>query len=112
MTTQPTPHSLLQEMAQIQRMDRGCVSVMRQGPHGSYYNHQCHEQGRNVSRYVPTDQVPALQEAIEGYHRFERLMGQYVQLMVDQTRAERQADSNKKPPRPSCSSPRKRKSSN
>jgi hypothetical protein len=81
-------------------------------PHGPYYNHQCHEQGRNVSRYVPTDQVPALQEAIEGYHRFERLMGQYVQLMVDQTRAERQADSKKKPPRPSSSSPRKRKSSN
>ena len=112
MTTQSTPQSLLQEMAQIQRMDRGSVSVMRQGPHGPYYNHQCHEQGRNVSRYVPTDQVPALQEAIEGYHRFERLMGQYVQLMVDQTRAERQADSKEKPPRPSSSSPRKRKSSN
>ena len=74
MTTQPTTQSLLQEMAQIQRMDRGSISVMRQGPHGSYYNHQCHEQGRNVSRYVPTDQVPALQEAIEGYHRFERLI--------------------------------------
>jgi len=112
MATQPTPQSLLQEIAQIQRMDRGSISVIRQGPRGPYYNHQCHEQGRNVSRYVPNDQIPALQEAIEGYHHFEHLMGQYVQLMVDQTRAERQADSKKKSPRPSSSSPRKRKSSN
>ena len=111
MVTESTPQALLQDIAQIQRMDRGSVSVIRQGPRGPYYNHQCHEQGRNVSRYVPSDQIPALQEAIEGYHRFEQLMGQYVQLMVDKTRAERQADSKKKAPRPSSSSPRKRKSS-
>lgn len=92
-------------------MDRGSVCVIRQGPRGPYYNHQCHEQGRNVSRYVPSEQVGALQEAIEGYHRFEQLMEQYVQLMVGKTRAERQAGSKKKTPRPSSCSPRKRKSS-
>src|SRR5471032_853643 len=112
MATESTPQSLLQQLAQIQHMDRGSVCVIRQGPRGPYYNHQCHEQGRNVSRYVPSDQVPPLQEAIEGYHRYEHMMGQYLQLMVDQTRAERQADSKKKPPRPSSSSPRKRKSNN
>jgi len=111
MATESTPQSLLQEIAQIQRMDRGSVCVIRQGPSGPYYNHQCHEQGRNVSRYVPSEQVPALKEAIEGYHRFEHLMEHYVQLMVDRTRAERQIDSKKKSPRPSFSSPRKRKSS-
>jgi hypothetical protein len=111
MATESTPQSLLQQLAQIQHMDRGSVCVIRQGPGGPYYNHQCHEQGRNVSRYVPREQVPALKEAIEGYHRFERLMGQYVQLMVDKTRAERQAGLKKKRPRHSSSSPRKRKSS-
>ncbi len=93
-------------------MDRGVISVMRQGPKGAYYNHQCHEQGRNVSRYVPREQVPALQEAIEGHHRFGQLMEQYAQLMVDKTRAERMAGLKKKRPRPSSSSPRTRKSSN
>jgi hypothetical protein len=111
MATDHTPESLLQQIAQIQRMDRGVVSVMRQGPRGPYYNHQCHEHGRNVSRYVPSEQVPALKEAIEGYHRFEGLVDQYAQLIVDKTRAERMAGSKKKTPRPSCSSPRKRKSS-
>ena len=111
MANESTPQSLLQQIAQIQRIDRGVIGVMRQGPRGHYYNHQCHEQGRNISRYVPSEQVPALKEAIEGYHRFEQLMEEYVQLMVDKTRAERMAGSKKKTPRPSSSSPRKRKSS-
>jgi hypothetical protein len=98
-------------MAQIQRMDRGSVSVLRQGPEGAYYNHQCYENGRNVSRYVPREQVADLQEAIEGYRRFEQLMEQYVQLMVEKTRAERAAGSKKKTPPRNSSSPGSRKSS-
>jgi len=35
----PTPQSLLNDIAQIQRLDRGTVSVLRQGPQGPYYNH-------------------------------------------------------------------------
>jgi hypothetical protein len=110
MTNLPTPESILNDIAQIQRMDRGSVSIIRQGPEGSYYNHQCYEQGRNTSRYVPREQVPALQEAIEGYHRFEKLMEQYVQLMISRTRAEREAGSKKKPRRPSSSSLKSKKS--
>ena len=110
MPTPSTPQSLLQDIAQIQRMDRGSVSIIRQGPGGPYYNHQCYEHGRNVSRYVPSDQVPALKDAIEGYHRFEQLSEHYVQLMVEKTRAERQAGSKKKLRRPNFSSPKKRKS--
>jgi len=100
MNTKPTPQSLLQEIAQIQRLDRGTLSVLRQGPQGPYYNHQCYEQGRNVSRYVPSEQVAALKEAINGHRRVQELMAQYVQLMVDKTRAEREAGSKKKSSRP------------
>ena len=50
MPTQTSPESLLQELAQILRLERGTVSVIRQGPSGPYYNHQCYENGRNVSR--------------------------------------------------------------
>ena len=99
MNLKPTPQSLLQEIAQIRHLDRGTVSVLRQGPQGPYYNHQCYEQGRNVSRYVPPEQVPDLKAAIDGYHRVQELMAQYVQLLVEKTRAEREAGAKKKIPR-------------
>ncbi len=110
MPTEPTPETILHDIAQIQRMDRGTISVIRQGPAGPYYNHQCYEHGRNASRYVPREQVPDLKDAIEGYHRFEQLVDQYVQLMVEKTRTERQGSSKKKPPRPNSSWPKSKKS--
>ncbi len=112
MNHQPTAEFILQQIAQIQRMDQGILSVIRQGPQGPYYNHQCYENGRNVSRYVPAEQVPALEEAIEGYRRFQELVKQYVQLQVQKTRAQRQAGLKKKTPRPKSSWPRNKKSNN
>ena len=111
MSIKPTPESILQDIAQIQRMDRGSVSVIRQGPDGAYYNHQCYEDGRNVSRYVSGEQVADLKEAIEGYRRFQQLTEQYVQLLVERTRAERKAGSKKKTPPRNSSLPKTRKSS-
>src|SRR5437870_13373839 len=109
MNAKPTPESILQDIAQIQRLDRGTVSVIRQGPEGAYYNHQCYENGRNVSRYVSGEQVADLKDAIAGYHRFQQLVAQYVELMVEKTRAERQAGLKKNTPRHSSTSRRTRK---
>lgn len=111
MNTKATPQSVLHDMAQIQRLERGTVSVIRQGPEGPYYNHQCYEEGRNVSRYVPLEQVSELKQAIDGYHRFQQLVQQYVQLMVEKTRAEKEAGLKKKTQRQSSSWPKTRKSS-
>jgi len=110
MKTPITPESLLQELAQIQSLERGTVSVLRQGPSGPYYNHQCYEHGRNVSRYVPADQVAELQAALADHQRFQELVQQYVELLVARTRAQRQAGSKKKSPHPTSSSPKTRKS--
>src|SRR5437899_12618724 len=63
MTTKPTPQSLLHEIAQIQRLDRGTVRVLRQGAQGAYHYHQCSENGRNVTRHVPPEQLPDRREA-------------------------------------------------
>ncbi len=71
-----TPQSILSELAQIQRLDRGPLSVIRQGPQGHYCNHQCYENGWNVSHYVPGEQVTELKEAIAAYHRFQELVEQ------------------------------------
>lgn len=111
MATQPTRESILHDIAQIQRMERGTLSAFRRSAKKAYHNHQCYENGRNVSRYVREDQVPALQEALEGHARFEQLVGQYVELVVNQTRAERLEGSKKNCPPPS-SSLKTRKSSN
>jgi len=111
MNAQITPQSILQELAQIQHLDRGTVSVIRQGPAGPYHNHQCYEKGRNVSRYVPAEQVAELQAALADYQRFQQLIKQYVELMVEKTRAERLGGSKKKTPRRTSSWPKTKKSS-
>ena len=76
MNDQKTPQLLLQEMAKIQQLERGKICIARQGADGPFYNHQSWENGKNVSRYIPRDQVPVLQEAIDGYHQFQKLTEQ------------------------------------
>lgn len=111
MNAKPTPESILHDIAQIHRMDRGTINVIRQGPHGPYHNHQCYEKGRNVSRYVPQEQLTDLKQDIDGYHRFQQLVEQYVQLLVEKTRAERESGSKKKTHLPNSSWPKTKKSS-
>lgn len=111
MNTQSKPESLLQQIGQIEQMERGKVCLLRQGPSGPYYNWQAWEQGKNVSRYLPREQVPAVQEAILGYQKFQELTGQYAEQIIARTREERAADSKKKNARPRSSSPRTPKSS-
>jgi hypothetical protein len=111
MTTQITPQSLLQQIAHIPHMERGKLCVLRAGPQGLYYNHQTWEKGKNVSRYVPQDQVPSVQQAIAGYEQFQNLMEQYAQLIIQRTRDERAIGSKKKSRRPSSSWPKTRRSS-
>jgi hypothetical protein len=99
----PTLESLLRQIVRLQRLDRGTLSVLRQGPHGPYYNHQCYEGGKNVTRYVPAAQVAPLKHDLEAYRLFQALVEQYVELLVQQTRAERATgskESNTRPPTP------------
>jgi carbamate kinase len=110
MNTQSAMQSLFQQIAQIQHMERGKLCVLRQGPQGSYYNHQSWEDGKNVSRYVPQDQVPAMQQAIAGYEQFQNLTNQYAQMIIQRTRAELAAGSKKKTPRPKSSWPKTKRS--
>jgi len=105
------PNSLLKEIAKIQQMERGKISVIRKTSAGCFYNHQTWENGKNVSRYVPCDQVTALQQAIDGYQQFKQLTEEYAQQIIDKTRAERAANVKKKR-RPKSSSPKTPKSNN
>lgn len=110
MSTNTTPEELLQHITHIQRMERGKLCVMRQGPTGPYYHLQGWEEGRNFNRYVPRDQVPAVREALAGYQQFEQLTGQYARQVIATTRAELAGAKKKSRARPGSSSPRTRKS--
>jgi hypothetical protein len=111
MNAQKNPQSLLQQIAQIQRMERGKLSVIREGPSGPYYKLQAWEKDKNVSRYIPRELAPAVEEAIAGYKQFQELTGQYAQDIIERTRAAIAADSKKKKAHPSSSSRKTPKSS-
>jgi hypothetical protein len=78
---------LLERMAQVTRMERGKLCRMGGRPH---YNHQTWREGRNVVRYVPTEETDFLQEAINGYQQFLKLAEQYADEVIKQTRRERE----------------------
>ena len=82
---------LLEKMAAIERMERGKICAMAGRPH---YNHQTWQNGRNVVHYVPTGEVEALQEAIDGYNQFRKLAEEYADEIIRLTRQEQ--DKNKK----------------
>ncbi len=100
MTIIATPQSLLKQITNIQHMERGKLCVIRQGPNGPYYNLQSWENGRNVTRYIPPNQVPALQANLAAYEQFQALVEQYAQAVIQQTQAERTAGVEKKRPAP------------
>jgi hypothetical protein len=100
-----SPADLLKEIATIRHMERGTLCRMKRGASTPFYNHQTWSNGRNVVRYVPRDQVQALQEAIAGYARFLRLTQAYADLLIHQSRRQR-------PSSPSTPAPRNRKHRN
>jgi len=117
MNTPLTPQALIEQILQIQRMEHGSLSIIRQGPNGPYYNLNSWEDGQNKCRYLPQDKVPEVQQAIEGYHQYQQLTAQYARQIIEQTRAQLQIGVKKKPQpnparfRPKSASPKTRKSS-
>lgn len=107
----PLPTQILQQIAQIQRMEPGKLCVMGYGPNGPYYNLQCREDGKTLTRYVPGDQAELVAQHTANYQQFQTLVGQYAQIIIEQTRAERAAGSKKKTPHLKSSWPKSKNSS-
>lgn len=78
-----TRKSILDQMAAIERMERGTLCPMRGG---LYYNLQSWEGGRNVVRYIPAYQVETVAKAVEGYRQFMELAMRYSDLVIKDTR--------------------------
>ena len=90
----PEPADLLQQIAQIQQMERGKLCPMRAG---AYYNHQTWEKGRNVVRYVARDRVASLQQAIAGYQQYLKLTQAYADEIIRRTRQTHLPNTPKRP---------------
>ncbi len=112
MTQPQTPQWLLQQMAQIDRMEPGKLCIIRQGPDGPYYNLQCREHGKTVTRYIPREQAEFVATHTANHERFQTLAAEYVALVAERTRAEREAGFKKKTSARKSSWPKTRKSSN
>lgn len=110
MNTEKSLPLILQQIAAIPTMERGKLSVIKESSSGPFYKIQARENGKNVTRYVPRDQVAAVQEAIEGYQRFRSLTEQYAQQVIVQTR-QTIATASKKKTHPLSSSRKMRRSS-
>ena len=107
MTPKSLPQSLIEQAAQIQHLERGKLSIIREGPGGPYYNHQYRKDGKNVTRYVSREQAPAVQQAIDEHKKIDHLIEQYVDQMVEKTRTQIAAGSKKNKSRRLNSSPPK-----
>lgn len=92
MKTNPSPTDLLAQMAQIQTMERGKLSSYRRAGRSkdadTYHRLQTWREGKNHTRHVRPEELPALQAALAGYARFCELSDQYVELIVARTRAQ------------------------
>ena len=93
-------------------MERGKLSAYsfkdRPGQAGPYHKLQHWEEGKNHTRYVPADELPAVEAALAGYAQYEQLTRHYADLVIAETR--QNIASKKKTARPKSSSPKMRKS--
>ena len=91
---------------------RGHLSIIRRGPDGQpYYNLQHRENGRNVTEYIPRDQVPAVEKNIAAHEHFKVLVDEHIDEVSSKSRQERKATVKKKPqPTKPSTLPTKKKS--
>ena len=109
-----TRQQILQQIAGIPTMERGKLSAYtykdrspRAIPHQKL---QAWEDGKNHTRFVPENEVPAVQAALDGYAQYQELTREYADLVIGETR-QNIAGSKKNQSRRRSSSPKTRKSS-
>ena len=105
----PEKTRLLEQIAAIPAMERGKLSPHSAGRHQKL---QCWQAGRNHTRHVPADELPAVQSALAGYAQYRQLTEQYADLVIQETRQNIAAAKKKTPARPRSASRRKKKFSN
>ena len=85
-----TRQQILQQIAAIPAMERGKLSAYtykdrspRAIPHQKL---QAWEDGKNHTRFVAEDEVPAVQAALDGYAQYQELTREYADLVIAESR--------------------------
>ncbi len=109
----PDKTRLLQQIAAIDAMERGKLSAYafkeRPGVSGPYHKLQYWRDGKNYTRYVSAEELPAVEAALAGHAQFRQLTEQYADLIIGETR-QNIAGFKKKPARRRSAWPRKKRS--
>jgi len=100
---------LLEQIAAIPAMERGKLSPHSSGRHQKL---QCWQAGKNHTRHVAADELPAVASALAGYAQYRQLTEQYADLVIQETRQTIAVAKKKHRSRPQSASPRRKKSSN
>ena len=106
---------ILHQIAAIPAMERGKLSAYsfkdRSGVAGPYHKLQQWQEGKNHTRYVTDEELPAVEAALAGYAQYQRLTEEYANLVIAQTR-QAITGLKKKKSRKRSSWPKMRKSNN
>ena len=109
----PDKTQILQQIAAIATMERGKLSAYafkeRPGASGPYHKLQYWRDGKNHTRYVSAEELPAVEAALAGHSQYRQLTEQYADLIIAETR-QNIAGLKKKPARRKSSWPRRKKS--
>jgi hypothetical protein len=98
---------LLEQIAAIPAMERGKLSLHSSGRHQKL---QCWQAGRNHTRHVAADELPAVESALAGHAQYRQLTEAYADLVIQETRQSIAAAKKKSRSRPLSASRRKQKS--
>ena len=114
--SQPDKQQILRQIAAISAMERGKLSAYsveeRSGATGPYHKLQRWEDGKNHTRHVPAEEVPAVQAALAGYTQFQNLTAQYAEVVISETRQNIAAQKKTNRSRRPSALPKKRRSKN
>ena len=86
-------HKLLIQISEITNMERGKVCKMK-GRKG--FNHQTWHKGRNIVKYIHSEDVLDTELAIKEYNRFMILVQKYADEIIKQSRKEMEIKSDKR----------------
>lgn len=106
---QPAKTRLLEQIAAIPAMERGKLTPHSSGRHLKL---QSWQEGKNHTRHVAADELPAVESALAGYTQYRQLTEAYADLVIQETRQNLAAAKKKNSSRPPSSSRRKKKSTN
>ena len=90
MSTASEKAQILAQIAAIKSMEFGKLSEYqhrgRPKDSSSYYRLQIWCDGKNRTRYIRPEELPAIQEALDGHALFRELVDKYANLVVAETR--------------------------